>query len=464
MLIDVTAAKMARRGTRPSFYIDHALQYTLSIPVRLKLQNKFPLLKRGQAFLTFLAHVALLKTGFDIVVCVLVGGHFVAHILFFDPVDSNPQITLLNQGYSCRSRTIDGLHFERYRLDDLDAVFWLFRAFNVLNHCRCGIILPATSVRTETCECPPRTCSHFKKCQKKALRSYTVFTSPCSAQTRPLWRLKRLRIHIIDPNDCSGETQNSNDCAAYVIYGLRLLYSSQQRPTSERIPFLDHNLTEAAVRFSRSTLISNAMAGVPRDSCWSCQVRLAKMFNCAQGCMFFLCELCSWEQTSIDSGARTPRLLTTQTFLRTIRPHTHVVSSTTSACCRLCTAAVDNSCAAEGLCKYCRLTTVEKQRTCCFCWSPMVPSQTALPGAPAVASEAPTQPSSAAPTPVDFVCEILSRAIIQSIPDHRFRPDLMKHQLQAIFPAIGASSVVEVAATAVELWGISIADEEEKRV
>jgi hypothetical protein len=40
----------------------------------------------------------------------------------------------------------------------------------------------------------------------------------------------------------------------------------------------------------------------------------------------------------------------------------------------------------------------------------------------------------------------------------------MKHQLQAIFPAIGASSVVEVAATAVELWGISIADEEEKRV
>ena len=405
MLIDVTAAKMARQGTRASFYIDHNLLSALNDPVHNQDWDKVSLLRKHVAFLTFLAHVALRKTGFDIVVCVYVGSHFKAHILFFDPVDSNPQITLLNQGYSCRERTIDGLNKPGGLDDELDGVFWFFRAFNVLNHCRCGIILPAASVRTETCECPPRTLEAFKKWQREAFGTYTVFTErKLTVHTRLLWEPSELRIHIIDQNHCSGELQNVNDCAAYVIYGLRLLYSSQQRPTSERIPFLDHNLTTAAVRFSRSTLISNAMAGVPRDSCWSCQVRLAKMFNCAQGCMFFLCELCSWEQTSIDSGAPTPRQLTTQTFLRTIRPHTHVVSSTTSACCRLCTAAVDNSCAAEGLCKYCRLTTVEKQRTCCFCWSPMVPSRTALPGAPAAASEAPTSPSSAAASPGGFTC------------------------------------------------------------
>ena len=472
-LIDVTVSKMARRSiTRPCFYIDDSRRFSLSTSVYRNTPNMALLLRNYQDFLSFLAHVALHKSGFDIVVSEFCGGdHFLAHILFFDPVDSKPQITLRNQGYSCRSAAIDGLHRGSV-LDDhvLIGVFWLFRAFNVLKHCSCGIILPATSVRTETCECPNRENRNFKQfrlSQRQALDSYTAFTCCCGEAntTATLWQPESIIIHIPDRNFRLGEMQDSNDCAVYVIYGIRLLHSSQQLPTSERLTFLDLNLRKAAVRFSRSTLISNAMAGVPRDSCWSCQVRLAQMFKCTQGCMFFLCELCSWEQTSIVSGAPTKRRLTTQTFLRTIRPHTHVVSSTTSARCKLCTAAIDSSCAGQGLCKYCRLTTVEKQCTCCFCWSPMAPSPTALPGAPAAASESPTSPSpAAAPAPVDFVCKLLINGIIKSLPTHRFQGDLMKRQLQAIFPATRAHSVEEVAETALELWDISLADKADQPV
>ncbi len=126
-LIDVTVAKMARRSTRPCFYIDDSRRLSLSKLVYRSTPNIVLLLRKYQEFLSFLAHNALHKTGFDIVVSEFCGGdHFLAHILFFDPVDSKPQITLRNQGYSCRSAAIDGLH--RGSVDDhvLIGVFWLF--------------------------------------------------------------------------------------------------------------------------------------------------------------------------------------------------------------------------------------------------------------------------------------------------------------------------------------------------
>ena len=81
----------------------------------------------------------------------------------------------------------------------------------------------------------------------------------------------------------------------------------------------------------------------------------------------------------------------------------------------------------------------------------MMPSSTALSGAPTASS-------------VPLVWMVLSKAIIGSKSDHLFQPDLMQRQLQAIFPAIGALSVVEVAKTALELWSISLADKAEERV
>ena len=783
---------MARRSIRPLFHIDDGYRILAKLAVSGKKtgqeKHRTKLLRNFQDFLTFLADVARRKSGFDIIVSENLQNpdHFAAHYLFFDPVDSEPQIDLLNQGYSCKIATIDGR--DGYRGPKFFmGIFLLFRAFNVLKHCVCGNILPTTSVCTETCACAPRIFKMFRTSQGQALESYVSFTS-CETDTIPtLWNPKFIRFPMSDKNVWVGELQDTNDCAAYVIYGLRLLYGTQQRPTSERLRVLEHSLTKAAVRFSRSTLISNVMSGVPRDSCWGCQIRLAKMFKCAQGCMFFLCELCSWEQTSIEFDAPTtsdqsasrgphpkkprsktsfPKLsssdahqletikmaeihnsyqlycagfveitnsfselakkkngclplqragggslpeliktwfcevisyflileygwqvksedpkekyehlqvaiaglmngseippisaytldvafravvqyeemghrmaldvykfrslmglvdymgkrqeftpttktflmillfrfstntgenikwdrilkwpkvekqpnfaavqkylaeyfandeqksprfiatlnalvpkaiankakmqtephstyrdiyrcmciksttvgatelddiapiqgnvfgtfggwsypldydkmmradkwywfkdsrpLTTQKFLRTIRPYTYVASPTTSVC-RRCTAPVDSSCAVLGLCKYCLLTTVEKQRTCCLCWSPMAPSPTASPGAPAT-SESPTSPSPAAvspvapPTdsPVDSACKILIPGIIQRRP--QFRCELMKLQLQAIFPATGTHSVQEVVETALELWNISLADKADQPV
>ena len=220
-LIDVTVSKMARRSiTRPCFYIDDSRRFSLSTSVYRNTPNMALLLRNYQDFLSFLAHNALHKSGFDIVVSEFCGGdHFLAHILFFDPVDSKPQITLRNQGYSCRSAAIDGLHRGSV-LDDhvLIGVFWLFRAFNVLKHCSCGIILPATSVRTETCECPNRENRNFKQfrlSQRQALDSYTAFTCCCGEAntTATLWQPESIIIHIPDRNFRLGEMQDSNDCA-----------------------------------------------------------------------------------------------------------------------------------------------------------------------------------------------------------------------------------------------------------
>ena len=161
-------------------------------------------------------------------------------------------------------------------------------------------------------------------------------------------------------------------------------------------------------------------------------------------------------------------------FLKTIRPpleNTCVVSPTTSRC-RSCKAPIDSSCSGQGLCTYCYFTTVKKQRTCCFCWSPMSPSSPALPGAPAAASESPASPSPAvaslvpppADSPVDFVSENLIPAITQHWSSISLSRDLLELQLQAIFPAQGAHSVEEVEETALDLWNISLAQKAEQHL
>ena len=208
-LINVTAVKMARRSTRPLFHIDGGYLQKLNVVIKktqelkkteentekeAKSCDRHKLLWDFEKFLAFLAHVALSKSGFDIIVSENKPNHFVAHYLFFDPVASEPQIILLDQGYSFKSVTIDGL--KKTRSDTLLlGVFWLLRAFNVLKHCVCGNILPQTSIRTGStgpCECGTRMFKNFKTSQRKALDSYTCFDS--KSEIAYLWDTDSIRI------------------------------------------------------------------------------------------------------------------------------------------------------------------------------------------------------------------------------------------------------------------------------